>query len=109
MATRTRAKSGCRGVTVRGNGEGRRPWAAPQSFLDHHRPGPGHGLGMDGGQSALQILPGLSPGVSRELTLWSTPTAEGPRPGYAPQGKPNTAEPHPGPHLRPAETGTSTD
>jgi hypothetical protein len=28
---------------------GRRPWVAPLSVPDHHRPGPGHGLRLDEG------------------------------------------------------------
>ena len=38
-------------VAGRGTDGGRRPWAVPQSAAGHHRLGPGHGSGLDRGQS----------------------------------------------------------
>jgi hypothetical protein len=92
VATRTRAKSGRANAQSlyepTRDGGGRRPWAAPQSVPGHHRPGPGHGLGLDEGQSALQVLSGPSPGVGRELTRGPhglLPLRRDPRPATLPR------------------------
>ena len=63
-------------------------------------PARGTGSGWTGGsQSASPPGPGLGSGLGPNPgSSWSTPSVEGPRPGHALQGKPNTAEPHPGPH-----------
>ncbi len=67
------------GRCTRGGG-GRRPWVTPQSVPDLHRPGRGHGLGLDEGQSAPQVPSGSGPEALRELTrgprllpLWRDP------------------------------------
>ena len=62
-------------------------------------PARGTGLGWTGGSPASP--PGSGPGSGlgpNPGSSWSTPVVEGPRPGHALQGKPSTAEPHPGRH-----------
>ena len=59
------------------------------------------GLRLDRGAVHGKAPPGLGSGSGQGTnpgSSWPTPVAEGPRPGHAPQGRPTTAEPHPGPH-----------
>jgi len=61
----------------------------------------GPGLGLDRGVVGTAKPPGSGSGSGLGLnpgSSWPTPEVEGPRPGHAPQGRPTTAEPHPGPH-----------
>jgi hypothetical protein len=64
------------------NGRGRRPWVAPHSDSDHHRPGPAaRGSGWTGrrpmhkaSRARVRVQAGSNPRSS-----WSTPIEEGPQ------------------------------
>ena len=60
-------------VAGRGTARGCRPWAAPLSDPDHHRPGPGHGLRLDEGPDRPLTNP-LGPGSGN---------GPGPNPGFS--------------------------